>query len=115
MTETDEPRPWVILVHGMFRSSTTRLIRRMAEFLWNEGYGVLTLDMRGFGQSTKETLFTESLGLREGLDINKAAVWLPDGLKQYLAGKLLGNKWFARHVVMDRWFLHTHQTVLTPN
>ena len=48
-------------------------------------------------------------------DGDKAAVWLPDGLKQYLAGKLLGNKWFARYVVMDRWFLHTHQAVLTPN
>lgn len=38
---------------------------------------------------------------------------LPEGLKQRLAGKLLGTSWFARHVVVDRWFLHAHQASLT--
>lgn len=33
-------------------------------------------------------------------------------LRQFLAGKLLGNRWFTRHVVLDRWFLHTHQSAL---
>ena len=33
----------------------------------------------------------------------------PAFLRNLLAGKLLDNKWFTRHVVLDRWFLHTHQ------
>ena len=30
----------------------------------------------------------------------------PAFMRNFLAGVLLGNKWFTRHVVMDRWFLH---------
>jgi menaquinone-9 beta-reductase len=33
-------------------------------------------------------------------------------LRNFLAGILLGNKWFTRHVVLDRWFLHTHQAAI---
>ncbi|MGA7750488.1 MAG: NAD(P)/FAD-dependent oxidoreductase [Gallionella sp.] len=36
----------------------------------------------------------------------------PAFLRNLLAEKLLGNKWFTRHVVLDRWFLHTHQAAL---
>jgi flavin-dependent dehydrogenase len=32
--------------------------------------------------------------------------WLPTGLRRLLGRSLLQNAWFARHVVMDRWFLH---------
>lgn len=38
-----------------------------------------------------------------------AAPWLPQGLRQSLAAKLLATGWFARHVVIDRWFLHAQQ------
>jgi hypothetical protein len=31
-----------------------------------------------------------------------------------LAGRVLGNRLFARHVVLDRWFLHRHQPALVP-
>lgn len=41
-----------------------------------------------------------------------SAGWLPAPLKHYLAGKLIGNRWFARHVVMDRWFLHRDTATL---
>jgi hypothetical protein len=34
------------------------------------------------------------------------------GLRNYLAGILLNNKWFTRHVLLDRWFLHSHQDSL---
>lgn len=34
----------------------------------------------------------------------------PAFLRNFLAEILLGNKWFTRHVVLDRWFLHTRQT-----
>lgn len=33
-------------------------------------------------------------------------------LRNLLAGRLLDNKWFTRHVVLNRWFLHTHQEAL---
>jgi len=36
----------------------------------------------------------------------------PSSLRKFLAGLLLGNRWFTRHVVLDRWFLHTHQAAL---
>ncbi|MFZ5509124.1 MAG: NAD(P)/FAD-dependent oxidoreductase [Pseudomonadota bacterium] len=38
---------------------------------------------------------------------------LPEGLRSALARALLGNGWFTRHVVLDRWFLHAHQPVLS--
>ncbi len=33
-------------------------------------------------------------------------------LRTFFAIRLLGSKWFTRHVVLDRWFLHTHQAAL---
>jgi flavin-dependent dehydrogenase len=32
--------------------------------------------------------------------------WLPAAWLTPLAGRMLISKWFARHIVMDRWFLH---------
>jgi flavin-dependent dehydrogenase len=37
---------------------------------------------------------------------------LPQGLRNFLAEKLLTTRWFTRHVVLDRWFLHAGQPVL---
>jgi geranylgeranyl reductase family protein len=36
----------------------------------------------------------------------------PTFMRNFIARKLLGNKWFTRHVVLDRWFLHTHQAAM---
>ncbi len=36
----------------------------------------------------------------------------PSAMRKLLGGLLLGNRWFTRHVVLDRWFLHSHQSVL---
>lgn len=33
----------------------------------------------------------------------------PQFLRNFVAGALLKNKWFTRHVVLDRWFLHAKQ------
>jgi flavin-dependent dehydrogenase len=33
-------------------------------------------------------------------------------LRTFLAGKLLGNAWFTRHMLLDRWFLHSRQPPL---
>jgi flavin-dependent dehydrogenase len=38
--------------------------------------------------------------------------FLPFGLKRYLAGKLMASRWFSRHIIVDRWFLHTHEPAL---
>jgi len=46
---------------------------------------------------------------------HEAAPWLPQGIKQSLAAKLLATAWFARNVVVDRWFLHAEQRALVPN
>lgn len=35
--------------------------------------------------------------------------YVPESLRQFVAGQLLKNRWFTRHVVLDRWFLHVHQ------
>lgn len=36
----------------------------------------------------------------------------PEFLRNFFAGILLGNRWFTRHVVLDRWFLHNHQAAM---
>ncbi|MCE9618762.1 MAG: NAD(P)/FAD-dependent oxidoreductase [Planctomycetes bacterium] len=38
----------------------------------------------------------------------------PAFLRNSIAGFLLGTKWFTRHVVLDRWFLHANQAALQP-
>ena len=38
---------------------------------------------------------------------------LPEGLKKFVAARLLGSQWFTRNVVIDRWFLHSEQAVLS--
>lgn len=37
---------------------------------------------------------------------------LPEFLRPLLARNLMNNRWFTRRVVLDRWFLHTHQAEL---
>lgn len=44
----------------------------------------------------------------------EAAAWLPKSVKQALAAKLLATSWFARNVVVDRWFLHSEQRAMAP-
>lgn len=39
---------------------------------------------------------------------------LPGAIRRLLGGKLLGSRWFARRVVLDRWFLHIHCDRLIP-
>lgn len=43
---------------------------------------------------------------------SSSAGMLPAAFQTWLAGKLLVNGWFTRHVVLDRWFLHVHQPAL---
>lgn len=41
-----------------------------------------------------------------------AASWLPASWLACFGAKLLATKWFSRHVLLDRWFLHRHQPPL---
>lgn len=49
-------------------------------------------------------------GARQG----GANLWrgIPLSLLGTIAGKLFANAWFARHIVVDRWFLHAHHPPL---
>lgn len=40
--------------------------------------------------------------------VNDNYLKLPIGFKKYMAHKLLKTKWFARHIVLDNWFLHAN-------
>ena len=37
---------------------------------------------------------------------------LPAPAARWIAGKLLGTPWFARNVVVNRWFVHTDEPPL---
>lgn len=39
----------------------------------------------------------------------EAGSWLPQGLRERFAARLMATQWFVRHVVIDRWFLHAEQ------
>ena len=41
-----------------------------------------------------------------------AFAWLPERLRTRLAQGLMNRRWFARHVLLDRWFLHVHEPPL---
>lgn len=38
--------------------------------------------------------------------------FVPNAWRQAVARRLLATRWFTRHVVIDRWFLHRHQAPL---
>jgi geranylgeranyl reductase family protein len=40
--------------------------------------------------------------------------WLPAAWLRFLAGRLMATRWFARNVIMDRWFLHSREPALAP-
>lgn len=40
--------------------------------------------------------------------------WFPDSWRQAIARRLLTTRWFSRHVLIDRWFLHANQPPLAP-
>ena len=39
---------------------------------------------------------------------------VPQGLASLLAGSLMATHWFSRHILLDRWFLNSHQPALPP-
>ena len=69
-----------------------------------------------FGESTftgYERRLEERFG-RRGTDTDPPA-WIPVGVRQVVAAKLLGSGWFSRRLVLDGWFLHRRQPPLPAN
>jgi geranylgeranyl reductase family protein len=38
--------------------------------------------------------------------------WLPAPLMNFLAARLFSSRWFSRHVLLDRWFLHAAELAM---
>lgn len=71
------------------------------------------LAARGDYRRERLAPYQERLAARYGLRAEPASRGMaPERLKQALAGWLLRSRWFARHVVLDRWFLHAHEKPL---
>ncbi|MCX7171559.1 MAG: NAD(P)/FAD-dependent oxidoreductase [Proteobacteria bacterium] len=39
---------------------------------------------------------------------------MPVSLRKLLSGALMQSRWFSRHVLLDRWFLRSHQAAMHP-
>jgi len=57
--------------------------------------------------------YTELLTKRFGKG-NSGTIFdiLPQGMKNLAAKKLMSSRWFSRNILLDRWFLHSHQPPL---
>jgi flavin-dependent dehydrogenase len=55
------------------------------------------------------TLLTERFGKSGTHSMTSIAGLLPTGLIGFVARRLLETSWFARTVVLDRWFLHSNE------
>jgi geranylgeranyl reductase family protein len=56
--------------------------------------------------------YAERLAQRFGSRVAKPTLGSPSRFKQQLARRLLSTRWFSRHFVIDRWFLHRHEPAL---
>ena len=57
-----------------------------------------------------ETELAKRFGPR-GTDEGQAS-WVPESIRHVIAKRLLASPWFSRHVVLNRWFLHTQTPAL---
>jgi len=56
----------------------------------------------------------ERFGPRHGRQRAGPTAWIPERWRGRVAGAFLGNRRFARRVVVDRWFLHREMPALAP-
>jgi flavin-dependent dehydrogenase len=64
-------------------------------------------------QRQRLALFEERITSRFGQPRSRRETsWLPGAWLRCMAARLLATHWFARHVVMDKWFLHSNQSAL---
>jgi len=76
----------------------------------------LITDLNGDYRQARLQPYVDALesrfGPRDQAQKISAAGLLPDSVKRFLAARLLASRWFARHLVLDRWFFHTDQAPL---
>lgn len=95
-------RPWVILLHGLYRSARSPHVYEQARVLLREGYSVLALDTREHGLSMPVTPLTCTLGWREAFDVIEAARWLRttrDARTVSVCGVSLGGRYGLRAAI----------------
>ncbi len=44
--------------------------------------------------------------------VRDRSAWLPERIRMRLAQGLMNRRWFAQHVLLERWFLHAHEPPL---
>jgi flavin-dependent dehydrogenase len=59
--------------------------------------------------------YSYALEARFGHALETSASGTTTLMRNFIARKLLNNRLFTRHVVLDRWFLHSHQPALNVN
>jgi len=70
-----------------------------------EAKGRYTLDRLAMYESRLRSRFGAGL-------LTRLLSFIPAGVPEQLAVRLLDRPWFVRHVVLDRWFLHRHEPAL---
>jgi flavin-dependent dehydrogenase len=66
----------------------------------------------GDNRAGKLAPYTGRLVSRFGTDGVNGFAGPAGSLRAFVGGRLLGNAWFTRHVLLDRWFLHSRQPPL---
>jgi 2-polyprenyl-6-methoxyphenol hydroxylase-like FAD-dependent oxidoreductase len=54
--------------------------------------------------------YATRLAARPGSGDNLPASPLASALLRFIGARLLSSRWFVRHIVLDRWFLHANNS-----
>lgn len=67
------------------------------------------IDADGDYSSARLKAYEDKIHARFGpRHANDGNTWLPHGIREFAARQLLASEWLTRHVLLDRWFLHTN-------
>ena len=70
--------------------------------------------LEGDDSETVAAEYAARLQARMGMGLSTTpSHWLLSAARSWLGQRLLANRWFTRHVVLDRWFLDTQQPALS--
>ena len=68
------------------------------------------LEANGDYRREKLEPYTARLAARFGGEqVSFPLLPVPSGLRRFIGARLLASRWFTRHIVLDRWFLHAGQ------
>ncbi len=69
------------------------------------------LTAAGDYQRSRLLRYPTLLARRFGKDRLPAGI-VPPSVKRFVSRRLMENRWFSRHVLLDRWFLNTHRPAI---